>query len=189
MSKKIYPIYLGKDCLQCGDPLIAKYGGMNKPSRTFCSRSCKTTHMNLTNNPAKKEEAKDKIRAYALANNKGKKRSPEFVKMNRIRNLGSKSHFWKGGKTPETRLIRGSLEYRNWRTQVFERDNYTCQFCGERSRSGHPVTLNADHIKPFADYPELRLELDNGRTLCLDCHKKTPSYLNRYYRNRASESV
>lgn len=33
-----------------------------------------------------------------------------------------------------------------------------------------------DHIKPFAYYPDLRFELSNGRTLCIDCHKKTDTY-------------
>ena len=34
----------------------------------------------------------------------------------------------------------------------------------------------ADHVKPWALYPELRYDLDNGRTLCVPCHKKTETY-------------
>lgn len=78
---------------------------------------------------------------------------------------------WKGGITPINKLIRSSKEYKLWRKSVFERDNYTCQFC--KVRGG---TLQADHIKPFAYYPELRFSLDNGRTLCVECHKKTDTY-------------
>ena len=44
---------------------------------------------------------------------------------------------------------------------------------------GKTVTLNADHIKPFAYFPELRFAIDNGRTLCVDCHKKTDTYLSK----------
>lgn len=36
--------------------------------------------------------------------------------------------------------------------------------------------LNAHHIKPYCLYPELRMELSNGETLCDPCHKNTDSY-------------
>lgn len=84
---------------------------------------------------------------------------------------GSKCHFWKGGVTPINQQIRTSKEYKDWRLKVFKRDNFTCQECGSRG-----VTLNADHIKPFAYFPELRLVIENGKTLCKDCHKKTDTY-------------
>lgn len=78
---------------------------------------------------------------------------------------------WKGGISPENHRIRQSAQYIKWRKAVYERDNYTCQEC--RQYGGK---LNADHIKPFADYPELRFDLGNGRTLCVDCHKQTNTY-------------
>lgn len=78
---------------------------------------------------------------------------------------------WEGGKTPLSKQIRNSKEYIDWRTTVFKRDNYTCQECGSRG-----YKLHADHIKPFAFYPELRLVIENGRTLCVPCHKKTDTY-------------
>lgn len=95
---------------------------------------------------------------------------------------GNKSHLWRGGITKNMRLIRTSLEYRNWRKLVFERDNYTCVWCGARNGDGKAHTLNADHIKPFSLYPELRYELSNGRTLCHSCHKKTDTYGNKIYK-------
>lgn len=75
------------------------------------------------------------------------------------------------GKRTADKKIRQSAKYKAWRTLVFERDNYTCQFCSSRS-----VFLHADHIKPFALYPDLRFEVSNGRTLCVPCHKKTGTY-------------
>lgn len=62
-------------------------------------------------------------------------------------------------------------EYRNWTLKIFQRDDFTCQIC--RKRGGK---LEADHIKPFAYYPELRYKLSNGRALCKECHKNTPTY-------------
>lgn len=64
------------------------------------------------------------------------------------------------------------MDYKLWREAVFKRDNYTCRFC-KRPKGGN---LQADHIKPFAIYPELRLSIDNGRTLCGECHKKTDTF-------------
>lgn len=92
---------------------------------------------------------------------------------------GSKCSFWRGGVSSKNHLLRNRSDYIEWRNQVFQRDNWTCKICGIRSSKNKPVILQADHIQPFASYPNLRYNVDNGRTLCLDCHKKTDSYLNR----------
>jgi len=90
---------------------------------------------------------------------------------------GEKNVNWKGGVTPLNEKIRKSSEYKLWREAVFKRDNYTCIWCGD-NRGGN---LNADHIKPFALFPELRFAIDNGRTLCIKCHQTTETF-GRYTR-------
>ncbi len=78
---------------------------------------------------------------------------------------------WKEFKKGLNYRLRKSKEYKLWREAVFKRDNYTCIWCGQVGGK-----LNADHIKPFALFPELRFAIDNGRTLCEDCHRKTDTY-------------
>lgn len=95
-------------------------------------------------------------------------------------NRGENNGQWKGGITPIHGRIRNSHEYKLWRRAVYERDKYTCVWCGD-NRGGN---LEADHIKPFADYPELRFAIDNGRTLCKSCHQKTDTYGGKYNRKK-----
>jgi ribosomal protein L32 len=70
------------------------------------------------------------------------------------------------GLSPPNERQRKTKEYKLWRRAIFERDDYTCQECGKRGGC-----LLAHHVKPFSVFPELRLEISNGVTLCKDCHK------------------
>lgn len=106
----------------------------------------------------------------------GKHHSEKTKKYMSLKMLGEKGSNWKGGTSPLNKVIRGSYEYALWRKAVFERDHYTCIWCGVNNGKGKTIELHPDHIKPFSLYPELRLALDNGRTLCIDCHKTTNAY-------------
>lgn len=108
---------------------------------------------------------------------KGVKQTPEAVLKRKASIPRGKDMWnWKGGITPINQKIRHSFEYKLWRTSVFERDDYACVLCGAKNGNGKAVVLNADHIKPFAYFPELRFEISNGRTLCVPCHKMTETY-------------
>ena len=138
------------------------------------------------------EESKRKMSEYRFANPritssetknnisnslKGRKLSIETRK--RIGRRGENNPAWKGGASQknktERQILMRTVEYRLWREAVFERDNWTCVW-GDKE---HGTKLNADHIKPWKDYPALRFAIDNGRTLCVGCHKKTDTYGNR----------
>jgi len=101
---------------------------------------------------------------------KGRRVSPK-TEFTHERMAGENNWNWKGGITPINMRIRASKEYQLWRKAVFERDKFTCRFCGKIGG-----ILHADHIKPFALFPELRFAIDNGRTLCKQCHQKTETY-------------
>jgi len=103
---------------------------------------------------------------------------------------GNKHPNWKGGITSLTMRIRSSFKNRQWRSDVFTRDDYTCQMCGARNGCGKAVYLEADHYPKmfseiFQEYKIKTIEqafaceefwnINNGRTLCRDCHDKTKS--------------
>lgn len=94
---------------------------------------------------------------------------PEWVKEKlskaHMGKTGKLAGNWKGGLTGINNLIRGSLENKKWSRSVLERDKFECQSCGIIGGK-----LNAHHIKPFAIFPALRFAIDNGITLCIDCH-------------------
>lgn len=78
-----------------------------------------------------------------------------------------KNHWnWKGGITPANQVQRNSKAAKAWRRAVFTRDNFTCALCGQKGGK-----LNAHHIMPWAKYPEWRFDINNGITLCQDCHR------------------
>lgn len=87
-------------------------------------------------------------------------------------------------KTNITSLIRGMPEYKEWRFSCYKRDQFHCVFCNKKKY------LNADHIKPISviirqnnitntiearDCKEL-WDINNGRTLCEECHKQTDTF-------------
>lgn len=88
---------------------------------------------------------------------------------------------WKGGVTSLVIKIRNCFKYRQWRSDVFTKDNFTCQRCGRRGGF-----LHAHHEESFGDILELNdiktyqqavdcselWNINNGITLCKRCHKK-----------------
>lgn len=195
---------LTKPCLQCNSTITKRPNRSLKDwnNRTrFCSIKCRYAWMRTymkgnknslgKNTGTRSEETKHKISqslwkggkpkclvcdkqlsAYGAKHCKVHRPISMRTRLKRsIATKGSKAHAWKGGITPINRAIRGSLQYRIWRKEVFTRDKYTCVSCGKIGGDMH-----ADHIKQFAYHPELRFNIDNGRTLCVDCHKKTETY-------------
>lgn len=123
------------------------------------------------------EEAKAKMRVIRKgqtnAHRIGAKHSPETKKRisdkhKALARRGPANPNWKGGSPhlSELEKLRRSAEYKEWRKAVYERDKYICQMCGD-AKGGN---LHAHHLKSFAQYVDLRFDVDNGLTLCEDCH-------------------
>jgi len=145
-----------------------------KPSQKAIEKSIKSRigkhHSRETKKKMSEAHLKNPVRHWL-----GKKMSVEIRKKLSESHKGEKSSFWRGGITPKNTKIRNSIEMSLWREAVFLRDSYTCQKCGVRGGK-----LHSHHIKSFAQYPELRFAINNGQTLCRECHKKTNNYLKNY---------
>lgn len=139
-----------------------------KPVSAFQLQRMKETRVDGMKGKKHSSETKLKMRLAAL----GRIISPEHIK----KISGANNWNWKGGISPENKKIRMSVEFKNWRMSVFRRDEYKCIQCGYSSKGTRPSDIHADHIKPFAKYPELRFSMENGRTLCVPCHKKTDTW-------------
>lgn len=161
-----------RQCFLC----CVAFSCLPRSTRRFCTAQCALRFRNHYDNPAQSVLVRAKISQAA------KQRGTEHMRTRaarakQARSISGALHWnWQGGITPANKRRRNLAEYRQWRISVFERDNYTCKQCGKRG-----VDLEADHIKPWSLYPDLRLTLSNGRTLCKPCHRATPTYMGRVY--------
>lgn len=189
-----------KQCLQCKKEYHTKPCLINKSK--FCCRDCKVKYFtgkhlspktqfkkgivpwNKGKNNPYKPEVIIQMSIARLGKKMGKKTAQQRINHSLGARKGKDSNFWRGGVTQPNEALRRSLQYMLWRSDVFERDNYTCLQCGKRGGK-----LNADHIKSYALYPDLRFELSNGQTLCVECHaiktKEDMKFITREVRNRA----
>ena len=161
------------NCPQCHKDFRAV-----KKSRIYCSNSCSALAR-----PRIKGHNGGTFKSGLAPWNKGMlgyraghHHSPETIEKIRKANSGENAPNWKGGVCEENYRIRRTRPYALWRKAVFERDDYRCVQCGDRSAKGHRVEIQADHILPFASHPDLRFDVSNGRTLCVSCHRLTPTW-------------
>src|SRR3990167_1456353 len=135
------------------------------------------TKINLSKRP-RTQETKQKI-SKALY---GRTLSEKHKKSIRETHLRVDKHpLWKGGVWPLNGKIRKSFEYRQWRSDVFTRDDFTCQECGLKDirivahhKKSFALILVKNSIKTFdeAISCEELWNINNGLTLCKECHKK-----------------
>lgn len=120
---------------------------------------------------------------------KGKSHSESARAKMRIINTGQGNPNWKGGISSLLLQIRNTEAYKQWRYAVYLKDSFTCQEC-KTKKVGRNIVLDADHIKPLSvivfdnniKTVEQALlcheifDVENGRCLCRQCHKNTPTW-------------
>lgn len=151
-----------KHCEQCNGLFKFTPSVEKKGFARYCSKDCHNTWQSISKKGKAPYEITPENRKNRSLSRIGK-RSKKFGK--KYPHLQGINHWrWEGGKTSESEKQRVRFR-RVMQQKIFQRDNYTCQICEQYS--GY---LQVDHIKKWADFPELRFELDNCRTLCMACH-------------------
>jgi 5-methylcytosine-specific restriction endonuclease McrA len=149
-----------KICEFCKKEYIANYKNFRKVR--FCSRFCGARshpHKGMTGKKGSEKQRE-------MMRNKKGILHPRWIK-DRTKKL-------------EYQLCKNSIEWKNWRSYIFERDKYTCQECGS---SG--VYIEPHHIIPIKINWDGMFDVCNGITLCRPCHQKTfgkeESFIERYF--------
>jgi len=137
------------NCLTCNKEFKRLVSAIN--SKTFCSKSCYWRWLSENVIPPSQKGKKP-----------WNKNKPWFSRR------GGNHHNWKGGiskiNNNSRQLFMHTIEYKIWRRNIFERDDFTCQICGEKGGK-----LRANHIKRYVDYPNSRININNGITICEGC--------------------
>jgi hypothetical protein len=137
-------------CLHCKTP-FRRSQSMCGP-RMFCSRSC-----SYKQRPRKpKRFTCQHCKQHSLINAKNKRKKYCSYTCNGLARRSS--------TRPNT--PRDVAMLATWGRKVRKRDGHQCVRCKCRYK------LQAHHKKSFAEYPDLRYEVENGETLCTDCHAK-----------------
>lgn len=168
-----------KSCSYCGNGIEVLHGNL-KWEYHYCNQRCRSEHLKVLllseNNPNWDRTEKEcdgcekviQVRPFDLKNTVNHFCSNDCYKANIGRFYsGENNSNWNFNLSDEERLdTRRYPEYYKWRSEVYERDDYTCQCCAS-NKSG---SLIAHHIYNYSEHKKLRVNVDNGITLCKHCH-------------------
>jgi len=157
--------YITKECPVCSNEFTVHKAQIERGQGKYCSRSCARS-----GSPTKKR--KRAMLECGYCGDMFEKHKSEIKK-----NVGDvhfcspncwysynqrENHYlWSGGQHE-----RLSPEGREWRGKVIERDKGFCRICHSQEN------LEVHHIVRFGKNKNKRWDIDNGITLCFECHKK-----------------
>lgn len=154
-------------CRECGKHFRVKPSWTDE--RVYCSKKCANIGQSRKVAWNKGKKLSKKHRENLSISNSGKSRRGTPHSLETKIKISMASRKQKVKKFDGFIKTKDKLERKRFREivqkQVFERDDYTCQMCEERGGS-----LQVDHIQPWAEYVELRFDINNCRTLCMSCH-------------------
>ena len=148
--------------------LKQSFAAKGKPKPWFIGRQLTQEHKRKIGEAAKRNEswrvlltpeARTKMTMWALSNAR----------------RGANHWNWKGGKSDDSKIIRNTWQWKQWRGAVFARDNYECQWCGNNQN------LNPHHRWPRKLRPDLMFDIENGITLCGSCHPAAERLFREYF--------
>lgn len=155
-------------CITCGKKTKVADSQFSIVGRgTYCSIRCKKKQYFIQCEICKKE----------VMSRPSEKRKYCSLRCTAKGRKGTKNGKWKGGTTPQARLVRTNQKYYQWQQAVFQRDNWICQMCfnrGGRLEAHHNKISLADLVKnnpnTFQADDDYFYQVENGLTLCYSCH-------------------
>jgi len=187
-----------KKCLTCNKEFYTKPSLIKRGNGKYCSRECSKISRSGKNNYRWRGGNIKKIcklcgkeflaTCTQIKNGNGVFCSHRCWGIWKSKNItGEKSPNWKGSKciTPITIKIRHSDKYKIWRQNIFIRDNFTCQECGQiggklevhHIKTFHKLIKEIKKYLPLLDLYEGAMlytplwDISNGITLCEKCHR------------------
>lgn len=151
-----------KLCECCGVLFKVKISKFDK--RRFCTSVCQNKSAIPWN------KGKSKLELPQLSNAGRKIGDIPWNKGKKMPSITGENHaHWIQDRTKlAKRQERNDSTYKEWRRQVWLRDNFKCKMANPDCLG----RIEAHHILIWSEYPELRYEVNNGITLCHAHHPR-----------------
>ena len=169
-------------CNNCGKEMLAV---KNKHNLHFCNEKCRIEYAKketqiITCDNCNKEFEQNKYAYNRAKKHFCSKECYDEYRANKKETYKEISHY-----------LRTHEKYDEWRAKVFKRDNYECSKCGtKKNLHAHHINqlydicdkydINIDKILNSKEFNDI----DNGITLCQDCHALEHPYISRDEKGR-----